>query len=228
MASKRVSAPAVPPSAHQAQQKFRVVEARGERVVLDADVARLFGVETRKLNQQVSRNKDRFGDDFAFKLTLEEVEHLRSQNVISNAEWGGLRYAPIVFTEHGVVMAATVLKSPQALTATRLIVRTFVDAKREAWEQELSKRLGGQLPLAFDVPTKQGLTTKLNSALGHVLDAIVDPREARTVRDEAREVAAQGIQALKDYISRVGINNEKSAGRGSAHDGGGREHRGRN
>src|SRR4029079_15246566 len=121
----------------------RVVEVRGERVVLDHDVAALFGVDTRKLNQQVTRNRERFGDDFAFRLTKEEVEILRSQNVISSSEWGGARYQPIAFTEHGVVMAATVLKSPQATGAMRMIVSTFVQTRREAWEREAAKKLGG-------------------------------------------------------------------------------------
>jgi hypothetical protein len=174
--------------------RVSVHEIRGERVVLDHDVAQLFGVETRKLNQQITRNKEKFGEDFAFRLSKQELHDLRSQNVISSAEWGGTRYPPLAFTEHGVVMAATVLKSPQAIQATRLIVRTFVEARREAWEREIGKKLGGQLPLALDIPTRQGLTTKLNAALGHVVDALIDPEAASAVRAEARAVAAEGLK----------------------------------
>jgi hypothetical protein len=113
-----------------------VHEIRGERVVLDYEVARLFGVETRKLNQQITRNTEKFGDDFAFRLTRQEFDDLRSQIVTSSSKWGGTRYLPLAFTEHGVVMAATVLKSPQAIQAARLVVRTFVEARRAAWERE--------------------------------------------------------------------------------------------
>ncbi len=78
---------------------------RGEYVVLDFEVAKFFGVETRRLNEQVTRNAEKFGDDFAFKLTSEEVANLRSQNAISSSEWGGTRYAPRAFTEHSSTLA---------------------------------------------------------------------------------------------------------------------------
>jgi ORF6N domain len=79
----------------------QVHEFRGERVVLDQDVARLFAVPTKRLNEQVARNADKFGDDFAFRLTPEEFNDLRSQKATSSLEWGGVRYPPRVFTEHG-------------------------------------------------------------------------------------------------------------------------------
>ena len=192
------------------RQPIIVHEVRDERVVIDQDVARLFAVETKRLNEQVNRNTEKFGTDFSFRLTKEEFDDLRSQNATSSSEWGGVRYPPRVFTEHGVVMAATVLKSPLAIQATRQIVRTFVETRRSAWEHEVRKKNSGQLPLALDVPTRQGLATKLNIALGHVLDAIVDPAEARTIRDEAREIAAEGLRSLRDYLKRAGINNEKT------------------
>lgn len=188
----------------------RVHEIRSERVVLDQDVARLFGVETKRLNEQVNRNKEKFGDDYSFRLTKEEFDDLRSQNATSSSEWGGVRYAPRAFTEHGVVMAATILKSIEAIQATRLIVRTFVDVRRAAWEKEVDRRQGRQLPSALDQSTRQGLATKLNVALGHVLDAIVDPTENKTVKDEAREIAAEGLKALKEFLKKAGVNNEKT------------------
>ena len=200
---------AIPSEAADAS-RVSVHEIRGERVVLDHEVARLFGVETKKLNQQITRNKEKFGDDFAFRLTKTEFDDLRSQIVTSSSEWGGTRYPPLAFTEHGVVMAATVLKSPQAIQATRLIVRTFVEARRAAWQRETLKKLDGQLPLALDIPTRQGLMAKLNMSLGHVLDAIIDPEEAKTAREEARAVAAEGLKSLKEYLKKAGIENEKA------------------
>ena len=80
----------------------RIFEIRGAKVVLDRDVARLFGEETKVFNQQVKRNKSRFGTDFAFRLTDEEFADLRSQ-IVTSSGWGGTRYRPMAFTEHGVV-----------------------------------------------------------------------------------------------------------------------------
>ncbi len=82
---------------------------RGKRVMLDADLARLYGVTTKRLNEQVRRNADRFPDDFAFKLENHEVANLKSQIATSNELWGGhggRRYQPRIFTEHGAIMAA--------------------------------------------------------------------------------------------------------------------------
>src|SRR5882672_9393800 len=87
----------------------RILQLRGERVMLDADLAALYGVETRALTQAVKRNRERFPGDFMFQLTAEEAAHLRSQTVISNPSRGGRRYAPYAFTEHGVAMLAAIL-----------------------------------------------------------------------------------------------------------------------
>src|ERR1700674_5141446 len=87
----------------------RIYLIRGEKVMLDADLAELYGVPTAALNQQVKRNAERFPSDFAFQLTEEEGEFLMSQIVISNAGRGGRRKLPWVFTEHGVAMLSSVL-----------------------------------------------------------------------------------------------------------------------
>lgn len=192
-----------------ASAPIQVHEFRSQRVVLDQEVARLFEVETKRLNEQVNRNKEKFGDDFSFRLSKEEFADLRSQNATSGSEWGGVRYPPRAFTEHGVVMVATILRSPVAIQATRHIVSTFVQTRLEAWERERQK-VGGQVPVALDIPMRQALTARLNTAVGHVLDAIIDPAEETTVRDEARAIAAEGLRSLKDYLKKAGINNEKT------------------
>lgn len=97
---------------------------RGERVILDADLAALYGVGTKVLNQAVKRNRDRFPADFMFQLAKEEFEHLRSQTVTSS--WGGRRRPPYAFTEHGVAMLSSVLNSPRAVQVNIEIVRAFV------------------------------------------------------------------------------------------------------
>ena len=103
---------------------------RGLRVMLDSDLARLYGVTTKALNQAVKRNADRFPEDFAYQLTEQEVTDLRSQIVTSKTSRGGSRYRPWVFTEHGVAMLASVLKSPQAARVNIEIIRAFVRLRR--------------------------------------------------------------------------------------------------
>ncbi len=97
--------------------------------MLDSDLADIYGVETRALNQAVSRNKDRFPTDFAFKLKKDEWENLRSQIVISKGKHGGRRTLPFVFTEQGVAMLSSVLNSKTAIKANVEIMRTFVNLR---------------------------------------------------------------------------------------------------
>jgi hypothetical protein len=102
----------------------RIYFIRGQRVMLDRDLAELYGVETRRLKEQVRRNIDRFPDDFMFELTKNEFEILRSQFAISS--WGGSRYAPMAFTEHGVLMISSVLKNDKAVQINIQIMRVFI------------------------------------------------------------------------------------------------------
>lgn len=104
---------------------------RGERVMLDADLAALYGVETRRLNQAVRRNRARFPEDFMFRLRSDEVRNLRSQNVISSSGgYGGRRYLPYAFTEQGTAMLSSVLHSQRAIAVNILIMRAFVQLRR--------------------------------------------------------------------------------------------------
>ena len=103
---------------------------RGERVMFDADLAMLYGVRTKALNQALFRNKGRFPEDFAFQLTKEEFDHLRSQIVTSKGRRGGRRYQPYAFTEQGVAMLSSVLRSSRAVEVNIAIMRTFVQLRR--------------------------------------------------------------------------------------------------
>jgi len=91
---------------------------RGHRVMLDSDLASLYEVTTKRLNEAVKRNLRRFPEDFMFRLTPEEAANLRSQIATSSSGWGGHRYLPRAFTEHGAVMLASVLNSPIAVAAS--------------------------------------------------------------------------------------------------------------
>ena len=114
---------------------------RGEKVMLDSDLASLYGVETRLLIQTVKRNADRFQVDFAFQLTLQEAANLRSQIVISSSTHGGRRYLPYVFTEQGVAMLSSVLRTKRAVQVNVAIMRAFVSLRRLlATNEELSRK----------------------------------------------------------------------------------------
>jgi len=105
----------------------RIYQIRGEKVMLDSDLAELYGVETRTLVQAVKRNSDRFPDDFMFQVSREEFQNLRSRFVISS--WGGRRYPPYAFTELGVAMLSSVLRSKAAIQVNVAIMRTFVKVR---------------------------------------------------------------------------------------------------
>lgn len=103
---------------------------RGYKVMLDSDLAGLYGVSTSRLNEQVKRNRNRFPTDFMFQLTAKETRNLASQFAISSHSHGGRRHRPNVFTEHGAVMLASVLNSPIAVSASIRVVRAFVKLRQ--------------------------------------------------------------------------------------------------
>src|SRR3954471_1854368 len=98
---------------------------RDQKVILDVDLAALYGVPVKRLNQQIKRNAKRFPPDFLFRLSPAESEDLRSQNATSRSSHGGRRYLPHAFTEHGAIMAATVLNSKRAVEMSIFVVRAF-------------------------------------------------------------------------------------------------------
>jgi len=98
---------------------------RKQRIILDSDLAKLYGVRVKRLNEQVKRNQERFPADFMFQLTAQEHEVLKSQSATSK-ERGGRRYPPYAFTEHGAIMAASVLNSERAVEMSVFVVRAFV------------------------------------------------------------------------------------------------------
>ena len=131
---------------------------RGQKVLLDSDLAGLYEVSTKRLNEQIKRNPKRFPPDFMFQLTSEEAEILRSQFATSTLEWGGRRYLPYVFTEQGVAMLSSVLNSERAILVNVEIMRTFVqlrqilsthkDLARKL--EDLEKKYDHQFKIVFD------------------------------------------------------------------------------
>lgn len=130
---------------------------RGHRIMLDEDLAGLYGVEVKALNQAVKRNLGRFPDDFMFQLTKKETEILRSQSVTSSS-WGGRRTCPYAFTEQGVAMLSSVLRSERAVKVNIEIMRAFVRLRRMLLAntvlarqlRDLEKKYDSQFNVVFD------------------------------------------------------------------------------
>jgi len=154
-----------------------IYEVRGQKVMLDADLAAVYGVETGALNRAMKRNQERFPEDFVFRLTAEEFDFLRCQIGISNVKAqfatsqrrGGRRYLPYVFTEHGALMAANVLNSPEAVRMSVFVVRAFV---------QMRDLLGGTKELARQLADlEKKLTARLDvheSVIVNVLRRVME------------------------------------------------------
>lgn len=141
----------------------RIVELRGQRVMLDSDLATLYGVETRYIPRSVKRNPGRFPPDFAFQLSDEEFDSLRSTFGISNKGRGGRRFAPYAFTEHGALMLSSVLNSPRADEISLLIIRAFV------W---LRQTVPAYQELAAKLMELESAVVRHDSDISMILDAL--------------------------------------------------------
>lgn len=140
MAKKTSPADALPVPAETITRRIYLI--RGQKVMIDSDLAELYQVPTKSLNLAVRRNIDRFPDDFMFQLNEEEFKNLRFQFETSSSGYGGRRYHPYVFTEHGVAMLSSVLKSPRAVQMNIVIIRAFVKLREIlASSKELAHRL---------------------------------------------------------------------------------------
>ena len=137
----------------------RIFIIRGRKVMIDDDLAELYQIPTKRLNEAVKRNGNRFPEDFMFQLTTEEFQNLRSQFATSSLSYGGKRYLPYVFTEQGVAMLSSILHSPRAVAVNIAIMRTFVRLRqllasnKELAEKvmEMEKKYDKQFKIVFDV-----------------------------------------------------------------------------
>lgn len=153
----------------------RILLLRHQRVILDADIAELYGVPVKVLNQQIKRNRRRFPPDFVFQLTTKEHAALRSQIVTSNEGRGGRRYLPYAFTEHGAIMAATVLNSERAVEMSVFVVRAFV---------RLREMLATNRKLAGKIDELENRLDTHDSTITELIDAI---KELMTPDDPPRK-----------------------------------------
>jgi len=139
----------------------RILEIRGQRVLLDSDLAELYEVDTKRLNEQVKRNADRFPLDFMFQLSTDEFANLRSQ--FATSSWGGRRKLPFAFTEHGAIMAASVLNSKRAVDMSVYVVRAFV---------QLRDLLSSQKVLAEQVAKLERRVSHHDNSLTEIIEAL--------------------------------------------------------
>lgn len=143
-----------------------ILFVRGSRVILDSDLAKLYGAETKRLNEKVKRNSQRFPEDFCFQLTPDEYAALRSQFATSKGR-GGRRYMPYVFTEHGALMISTLLNTPTAIEVSLYVVRAFVRLRVVlATNQQLAARLSD---LEYAVGEHDGTIRDLVEALRQLM-----------------------------------------------------------
>lgn len=208
-----------PPAIDQA-----ILTIRGHQVMIDADLATLYGVETRVLNQAVKRNPGRFPEGFRFELTAEEKREV----ITRCGHLERLKYAPSnpnAFTEHGVLMAATVLSSDRAVAVSIAIIEAFIRLREAA----MATADGGPDPRRLPVrsrtsgrpgPIQQRIDAflgdvgpRLETAVNAVLDTVANPREGTTVREEAHDLIAESIAHLKSKLRQAGLENEEIAAR---------------
>jgi hypothetical protein len=166
----------------------RIFLIRGEKVILDSDLAELYGVEAKVLNQAVRRNHERFPEDFMFQLTVEEFANLRSQIVTSSSTHGGRRYAPLVFTEQGVAMLSGLLNSERAVAVNIAIMRTFVRLRQLiATHADLARKLA-QLESRYDEQFK---------AVFDAIRELMSPAEPRRKREMGFHTGIASLRPAK-------------------------------
>jgi hypothetical protein len=161
----------------------RILTIRGQKVILDSDLAKIYGVDTSALNRAIKRNLKRFPTDFLFSLTREEFANLRCQIGISSPSYGGRRFLPYAFTENGAVMAANVLNSSQAVRMSVFVVRAFI---------RMRELLSGSKELAAELKKLEAkLTTRLDVHETAIIDVLrrimelLDPPPAPPVSEKS-------------------------------------------
>jgi hypothetical protein len=202
---------------------------------MDSDLAQIYGVETKRLNQQVSRNLHKFPEDFMFQLTKEEYQSLRSQNATLEADDSYLRsqnatiekskrgkhrkYMPYVFTEHGVLQAANVISSDLADKVSVFVIRAFVEMREIIIaQQEIIQKKNELLKTDTEPDAKinqffHDLKPKLYGAINNVLDTVIDKSSGTTIREEAQDILKESIHHLKEKLKKTGLENEEIAAR---------------
>lgn len=180
----------------------RILLIRGQRVMMDYDLAALYGVTTARLNEQVRRNAERFPADFMFQLGKQEFAALMSQIATSNAGRGGRRKLPYAFTEHGAIMAASVLSSPRAVEVSLYVVRAFVRLRELlSSNKELAKKLD-------ELERKLSSHDRTIVQLVNAIRDLMAPPEPKRKRDRIWLV---GREKMKRFVATLREQQAKTA-----------------
>lgn len=185
-----------------------IVTIRGQGVVLDYDLASRLGVETSRLNQQTKRNIERFPADWAFQLTAEEFAAVKADSTNNH---GGRRKPPWVYSEHGVVMAASLLRSPAAVQAMQFVVEVFIQARRAGFPNA-KHLLPPQVPTQ-PAPANPGLSARLKDTIERLMETVTAEQITPRLRDEAISVMREAVDSIKERLKKPGVENDEIAAR---------------
>lgn len=176
-----------------------IFQLSGEKVILDSDLAAIYGVTTARLNQQVKRNVDRFPSDFVFQLSQKEFDSLMLQIATSNTSRGGRRKLPMAFTEHGAIMAANVLNSYKAVQMSVFVVRAFVHIRKNILvHNELTKKLD---ELERKVFNHDNNIQEIVEAIRQLMAPLERPKQrfGFTIEEPKVKYSIKGKKIIKEY-----------------------------
>jgi hypothetical protein len=194
----------------------RVFELRGYLVMLAADVAEIFNVETREIVQNIKRNNEGFRpifpERYAFQINKQELAHLRSLGVISKPGRGGARALPWVVTRKGAIRLATIMKVPTAMEAADVFVDVFDEVLGQVFQGEKMIQISNSSRIAPDeeqLNQARKVRSKISSAIGNLLNTVIDTDHNTTVKDELGDVAQEAVAYVKEWLRTKKIGNEK-------------------
>ena len=193
-----------------------VFELRGYLVMLAADVAEIFNVETREIVQNIKRNNEEirplFPERYAFQINKEELAHLRSLGVISKPGRGGNRALPWVVTRKGAIRLATIMKVPTAMDAADVFVDVFDEVLGQVFQGEKMIKVSNPSRISPDeeqLIQARKVRSKIASAIGSLLNTVVNTDQNTTVKDELGDVAKEAIDYVKEWLRNKKVGNEK-------------------
>jgi hypothetical protein len=182
---------------------------------LAADVARIYGETTKRINERAKRHPGKFPPDFMFQLTKSEWDELRSQSATSKVGRGGTQYLPYAFTEHGVLQIANLINTDLADSVSVFVVRAFVEMRRTIVAQQKAlvsvKAIRKENPKA--AVFHKELIPKLQTTIGRILDSVIDSEKGTTVKDEALDILKESISHPKEQLRQKGLQNEEITAR---------------
>lgn len=194
----------------------RVFELRGYLVMLAADVAEIFNVETREIVQNIKRNNEGFRpifpERYAFQINKQELAHLRSLGVISKPGRGGARALPWVVTRKGAIRLATIMKVPTAMDAADVFVDVFDEVLGQVFQGEKMIQISNSSRIAPDeeqLNQARKVRSKIASAIGTLLNTVIDIDQNTTVKDELGDVAHEAVAYVKEWLRTKKVGNEK-------------------